>query len=140
MTSSDEENLDEERREPEASVEDDMREREEEVRASAGRGGRVLSRLARRLQNPRELGGDAMDLMGSILESSDRVKTEAVRMVAREVRHYLEELKLKDGVRDLITGHSLEMQISLSLKPLEAALGDEEGEEEAGEDEELPQE
>ena len=107
---------------------------------AAGRGGRVLSRLARRLQNPRELGGDAMDLMGSILESSDRVKTEAVRMVAREVRHYLEELKLKDGVRDLITGHSLEMHISLSLKPLEEALADEPQTEEAGEASEEPEE
>jgi hypothetical protein len=96
--------------------------RRAEEAPSNGRGGRVLSRLARRLQNPRELGGDAMDLMGSILESSDRVKTEAVRMVAREVRNYLEELKLKDAVRDLVTGHSLEMHVSLSLKPLADGL------------------
>jgi hypothetical protein len=78
----------------------------------------VLSRLAARLQNPRELGGDAMEIVGALLESSDRVKTEAVRLIAREVRNYLEELKLKDDLRELITGHSLEVKMSLSLKRL----------------------
>lgn len=79
---------------------------------------RLFSRLAKRLQNPRELGGDAMDLMGAFLETSDRAKTEMVKMVAREVRNYLDELKLKEDMRNLLTGHSLEVKMSLSLKPL----------------------
>jgi hypothetical protein len=79
---------------------------------------RIFSRLAKRLQNPRELGGDAMDLMGAFLETSDRAKTEMVKMVAREVRNYLDELKLKEDMRSLLTGHSLEVKMSLSLKPL----------------------
>lgn len=84
-----------------------------------GRGkGNVLSRLARRLRNPGEIGEDAMDLVGTLLESSDRVKTEAVRLVAREVRGYLEALKLDDYLRELIRSHSLEVKVSLSLKPL----------------------
>lgn len=85
---------------------------------------RILSRLAKRLQNPRELGGDAMDLMGAFLETSDRAKTEMVKMVAREVRNYLDELKLKEDMRDLLTGHSLEVKMSLSLKPLAGAAPD----------------
>jgi hypothetical protein len=96
--------------------------REEGAPEETSRSGRVLSRLAKRLQNPRELGGDAMEMFGALVESSDRVKTEAVRMVAREVRNYLEELKLKEGLRDLVTGHSLEVHVSLSLKPLENAV------------------
>lgn len=87
-----------------------------------GQGRRIFSRLAKRLQNPRELGGDAMDLMGAFLETSDRAKTEMVRMVAREVRTYLDELKLKEDMRDLLTGHSLEVKLSLSLKPLADAV------------------
>lgn len=84
-----------------------------------GKGKRnVLHRLAARLQNPRELGGDAMEIVGAMLESSDRVKTEAVRLIAREVRTYLDELKLKEDLRALLTGHSLEVKMSLSLKPL----------------------
>lgn len=82
---------------------------------------RIFSRLAKRLQNPRELTGDAMDLMGAFLETSDRAKTEMVRMVAREVRNYLDELKLKEDMRSLLTGHSLEVKMSLSLKPLAEA-------------------
>lgn len=83
---------------------------------------RLFSRLAKRLQNPRELGGDAMDLMGAFLETSDRAKTEMVKMVAREVRNYLDELKLKEDMRSLLTGHSLEVKMSLSLKPLAEAV------------------
>lgn len=96
---------------------------------------RLLSKLAQRLQNPRELGGDAMAVMGAVLESSDRVKTEAVKMIAREVRHYLEELKLKEDIRDLITSHSLEVQLSLSLKPLAHALVDDDEDKPAENDE-----
>lgn len=86
--------------------------------------GTVLSRLARRLRNPGEIGEDAMDLVGTLLESSDRVKTEAVRLVAREVRGYLEALKLDDYLRELITSHSLEVKVSLSLKPLAPEEGE----------------
>lgn len=76
-----------------------------------------LSRAVRRLMDPRELSGDAVELATSLLETSDRAKTEIVRMVAREVRTYLNEMKLKEDLRDLLTGHSLEVQMSLSLKP-----------------------
>jgi hypothetical protein len=79
---------------------------------------RLLSKLAKRIQNPRKLSGDAMELMGAVLETSDRAKNEAVRMVAREVRMYLEELRLKEGLASLLSGHSLEIKMSLSLKPL----------------------
>ena len=83
-----------------------------------GRRSRILSRLAAKLQNPRELGGDAMDLLGVAIETSDRAKTEMVRMVARELRNYLDELKLKEDLHKLVTSHSLEVKVSLSLKPL----------------------
>lgn len=100
----------------EAPVEREDAPRDEEAR---GRGAR-LSRLARRLMDPRELSGDARELVGAVLESSDRAKTEMVRMVAREARNYLEELRLEEGIRALVTGHSLEVHVSLSLKPLAA--------------------
>jgi hypothetical protein len=95
------------------------RDDEQDVGADGRR--KVLSRLARRLMDPRELGGDALDALGSILETSDRAKTEMVKMLAREARNYLDELRLKEGIRDLITSHSLEMKVSLSLKPLASA-------------------
>jgi len=81
----------------------------------------VLGRIARRLQNPRELSGDAREMLGALIDTSDRAKTEMVRLIAREVRTYLEELKLKEDLRGLLTGHSLEVKMSLSLKPLAPA-------------------
>lgn len=93
-----------------------------------GRRSRLLSKLARRIRNPGELGEDAMFLVSTVLESSDRAKTEMVRMVAREVRTYLEELKVDEGLRSLVTGHSLEVHLSLSLKPLGDHDDDEQGE------------
>lgn len=91
---------------------------EDELESVERRRRTLLGRLTRRLRNPGEIGEDAMELLGAVVESSDRAKTEMVRMVAREVRNYLEELRLKDDLRELVTGHSLEVHLSLSLKPL----------------------
>lgn len=83
---------------------------------------RLLQGLARRLQDPRKLSGDAMDVLSSVIETSDRAKTEAVKLLAREVRGYLEALQLKDDLHWLLTNHSLEVKMSLSLKPLAGAV------------------
>lgn len=84
---------------------------------------RIMSGLAKRLQNPRQLSGDAAEVLGAVLETSDRAKTEMVKMVAREVRSYLQELHLAEAVNKLMTGHSLEVQMSLRLKPLSEPSG-----------------
>jgi hypothetical protein len=86
---------------------------------AGGRRSRVL-RLARRLMDTREITTDTKEIIGSVIGASDRAKTEAVRMAAREVRNYLDELKLKDDLLNLMTSYSLE--ISISLKPLADAL------------------
>ena len=75
-----------------------------------------LARLGRRLL---DRGGE---LGKGVLETSDRAKSEMVRMVAREVRNYLDELGLKDDLLGLATSHSLEVSVSLSLKPLAEAV------------------
>jgi len=75
-----------------------------------------LGRLTRRLV---ERGGDeTRNLLGTVLDSSDRAKNEMVKMFAREVRHYLEALRLKEDVMELARSHSLEVHASFSLKPL----------------------
>ena len=63
-------------------------------------------------------GDDVRDMASAVLETSDRAKTEMVRMVAREVRNYLDELKLKEDAMALLRSHSLEVSLSLHLKPL----------------------
>lgn len=85
-----------------------------------------LGRLARRLMNTQELGEDAREVLGAMLETSDRAKSEVVKMAAREVRTYLEALKLKEDLLELVRSHSLELHVSMNLKPLEAALTSEE--------------
>ena len=82
------------------------------------RGSRVL-RFARKLMDRKELAEDTRELVSAVLSTSDKAKTEAVRLVAREVRNYLRELKLKETLVELATEHSLE--ISIHLKPLPKA-------------------
>jgi hypothetical protein len=69
-----------------------------------------------------EEGGDgragAREVIGSLLETGDKAKTEMVRMVAREVRAYLEELKIGQDVMHLLTNYSLEVHASFNLSPL----------------------
>ncbi|MEL6188355.1 MAG: hypothetical protein AAFU79_27340 [Myxococcota bacterium] len=77
-----------------------------------------LVRFARRLLDRRELAEDTKELITAVLTTSDKAKTEAVRMVAREVRNYLSELRLKDDLMEQARSHSLEISLSMHLKPL----------------------
>jgi len=74
-----------------------------------------LYRLGRRLL---DRGDDVREIASTVIETSDRAKSEMVRMVAREVRNYLDELRLKEDLMDLARSHSLEIKLSLQLKPL----------------------
>lgn len=75
-------------------------------------------RRLHRLLDRRDLAEDTREVLGGMLEMSDRAKTEAVRLIAREARNYLEELKIKEDLLDLATSHSLEVNLSLHLKPI----------------------
>ena len=81
-----------------------------------------LRRRLGRLLNQKDLAEDTRDVLGGMLEMSDRAKTEAVRLVAREARNYLDELKIKEDLLDLVTSHSLEVSLSIHLKPLADSL------------------
>jgi hypothetical protein len=97
-----------------------------------------LRRLARKLMDRRELSADTKDLLGSVMATSDSVRTEAVRLAAREVRSYLDAMELKEAMHELVTGYSLE--VSVSLKPLAKVLaGNAELDDEDASDEEAPE-
>ena len=59
------------------------------------------------------------ELLEGMLESSDRVKSEAVRLLGREFRSYLDALGLDHAVLHLLTNYSLEVKASFRLKPLD---------------------
>ena len=61
---------------------------------------------------------DAREMLGAVLDTGDKAKTEVVRMIAREVRSYLEALQVGDDIHDLLTNYSLEVHASLHLRPL----------------------
>jgi hypothetical protein len=79
---------------------------------------RRLARLLERREITEEGRVVLTDVLGGMWEVSDRAKTEAVRLVAREVRNYLDELKVKEDLMELVRSHSLEVKLSLHLKPL----------------------
>ncbi len=74
------------------------------------------------------------EVLAGLLDSSDKVKTEAVRALGREVRSYLEGLGMDEALMHLFTNYSLEVNASFSLKPLSAspAPTDEEQQQEPG--------
>jgi hypothetical protein len=65
--------------------------------------------------NPREV-------LGAVIDGGDKAKSEVVRMVAREVRTYLEGMGLGDDIRHMMTNYSLDVNASFSLKPLAKAM------------------
>lgn len=69
-------------------------------------------KLGRRLMGQERV--SAREVVGAVMEGGDKAKTELVRVVAREVRAYLEEL----GLREVMTDYSLEVRASFNLRKL----------------------
>ena len=66
-------------------------------------------------------GGSSLDpkeVLSSILQLSDKARTETVRLVAKEFRGYLEALEIKEDLHEMMTSYSLEMKASFRLKPV----------------------
>jgi hypothetical protein len=61
---------------------------------------------------------DPREIMGAVLDTGDKAKTEIVRMLAREVRAYFEALELSKDARHALTNYSLDVRMNISLKPL----------------------
>ena len=80
----------------------------------------VLRSIARKLRKT----GDDESLLGSMLETGDKAKTEIVRMLAKEVRGYLEALELHKDLKHILTNYSLEINASFSLKELNNLLNE----------------
>jgi hypothetical protein len=87
-----------------------------------------FARFTRKILDRKELSDDAKMLLGSILETSDRAKNETVRLVAREVRTYLEELKLKELLESIMEGHTLDVKASFRLRKNDSSQGKDEAE------------
>ena len=96
-------------------------------------------RLSRRILGDEEAKGLLSEAREAAAEAVEGVKArpELVRLIAREVRSYLDELGLKDDVHSLLTNYSLEVRASINLRRL---AGDEKGGERGDEKTEKPAE
>ncbi len=92
---------------PKETSEDDFPENPDDTDDGEGSRRSRIGRFARRLIDRKEIASDTRDLLGSVLATSDKAKTEAVRLAAKEVRSYLDALALKEDVKALLTSYSL---------------------------------
>jgi hypothetical protein len=83
-----------------------------------------LRRFARRLMDRKELADDTRELLSNLLATSDKAKSDLIRATGREVRHYLDGLRLKEDLIDLATHYRLEVHATFHLEPIAAALRD----------------
>ena len=83
-----------------------------------GREPRLRDFARRLLSDDDEKGISPREVLGAVIDGGDKAKSEVVRMVAREVRTYLEGLGLHDDVRHLMTNYSLDVNASFRLRPL----------------------
>lgn len=89
-------------------------------REGAERGARARIRgVAKRLLDDPVGIEDAKELIGTVLDGSDKARSEIVRLVGREVRTYLDGLGLQDDLKHLMENYSLEVKASVHLKPLQ---------------------
>ena len=87
-----------------------------------GREPRLRDFARRLLTDDEEKGISPREVLGAVIDGGDKAKTELVRMVAREVRTYLEGLGLHEDVRHLMTNYSLDVSASFRLRPLTEEL------------------
>ena len=80
--------------------------------------GRIF-RFARKLMDRKDLGVDTRELLHSMAVTSDKAKTEAMKLIAREVRNYLDEMHLEDLIHQVLQSYSVE--VSIRLNPLSDA-------------------
>ncbi len=83
-----------------------------------GREPRLRDIARRLLSDDEDKGISPREVLGAVIDGGDKAKTELVRMVAREVRTYLEGLGLHEDVRHLMTNYSLDVSASFRLRPL----------------------
>jgi hypothetical protein len=98
---------------------------------STSRGRPSLRGLARRILRDSDPAADsdedgrhsessmARDVLVAALATGDKARMELIRLVAREVRGYLEAMELHKDLHHLMTNYSFEVHASVSLKPLE---------------------
>ena len=98
------------------SDDEDARSREPRLRDFARR---ILSDEGEKGINPREL-------IGAVIDGGDKAKSEVVKMVAREVRTYMEGLGLHEDIRHLMTNYSLDVNASFRLRPVSGVEPEEE--------------
>jgi hypothetical protein len=77
----------------------------------------------------REAGEDVKprEILSGAVRMTAKGREEVVGLVAKEVRMYLEKLRVGEELRALMTDHSLEIQASVRLKPLGGEGGEAEG-------------
>jgi hypothetical protein len=95
---------------------DDM---DEAGHSDGDEGGSGILGFARKFIDRKEIGGDPRELLDGFIATSDKAKNELMRIMAKEVRGYLNELQVKEALQELIQSHSLEVNASLRLKPHE---------------------
>ena len=83
---------------------------------------------------------DPKEMLSSLLQLSDKARTETVRLVAKEFRGYLEALEIKEDVHDFLTSYSVEVNASFRLKPVRKSSAKESNGHDAEESEEPSEE
>ena len=96
-----------------------LREPKKEEKKEESRERPRLRKFAKKIFGESEAVAEGRDILGAVWETGDKAKTEVVRLVAREVRGYLEALELHKDIRTLLTDYSLEVKASFHLKPLQ---------------------
>ena len=97
---------------------DETEEENKEEKKEESRERPRLRNFAKKIFGESETTGEGRDILGAVWETGDKAKTEVVRLVAREVRGYLDALELHKDIRTLLTDYSLEVKASFHLKPL----------------------
>ncbi len=87
--------------------------REENARLRA----RIRGAARRIIEEPGSALKDAGRVLDTVIDGSDRARSEIARLIGREVRTTLTQLGVMKLFEEMLTGYTLEVHASFSLQP-----------------------
>lgn len=78
----------------------------------------MVKRIVQDAPEAEKIGTEAKEVFSSLWQMGDKARMEGLRLVAKEVRGYMEAMEIHKDLHNLLTNYSLEVTTSFRLKPL----------------------
>ena len=78
----------------------------------------MVKRIVQDAPEAEKISTEAKEVLSSLWQIGDKARMEGLRLIAKEIRGYMEAMEIHKDIHNLLTNYSLEVTTSFRLKPL----------------------